>query len=145
MASTSQTSTRASSPAPKGKDTTALAAQAAESRVGRAETVDADTLAARRAVGAPDKPAAAGKAAPDDADTARKAYAKKTGAKLFPEHKPEEGQIVMANKANRVGSTSFMAQYKSMSPTGADGAFYSNLNGTYSMLEGEVDSWVEWP
>lgn len=133
MASTSQTSTRASSPAPKGKDTSGLAAQTAESRPVALKTTNQSE---------DKKEARAGR---DDADTARKAYAKKTGAKLFPEHKPEEGQIVMANKSNRVGSTSFMAQYKSMSPSGKDGAFYSNLNGTYSMLEGEVDSWIEWP
>lgn len=142
MAGTSQTSTRASSPAPKGTDTSALAAAEAESRVGK---LNEETAAARRAVGAPDTPLAEGRAAPDDADTPRKAYAKLTGGHLFPEHKPENGQIVLATKSNRVGSPTFMAEYRAQSPTGLDGAFYSNTNGTYSMLEGEVDSWVEMP
>ena len=51
----------------------------------------------------------------------------------------------MATKVNRVGSPMFMAEYHSTSPTSPDGAFYSNSNGTYSMLEGTVDSWTELP
>lgn len=81
----------------------------------------------------------------DSANTARKRHAKATGGHLFPEVKPAEGQIVMATKVNRVGSPMFMAEYRSSSPTSPDGAFYSNSSGTYSMLEGTVDSWTELP
>lgn len=81
----------------------------------------------------------------DSANTARKREAKKTGSHLFPEVKPEDGQIVLATKSNRVGSPMFMAEYRKTTPSSPDGAFYSNPNGTYSMLEGTVDSWMELP
>lgn len=81
----------------------------------------------------------------DSANTARKRHAKATGGYLFPEVKPEDGQIVMATKVNRVGSPMFMAEYRKTSPTSPDGAFYSNSGGGYSMLEGTVDSWTELP
>lgn len=85
------------------------------------------------------------KARQDADDTARKRHAKATGGNLFPEVKPQEGQIVLATKANRVGSPQFMAQFRMVSPLGNDGAFYSNRNGEYSMLEGTVDSWMDLP
>lgn len=86
-----------------------------------------------------------GTAKRDSANTARKRHAKNAGANLFPEMKPDEGQTVLAFKGNRVGSQWFMAEYRSTSPSGIDGAFYSNSTGTYSMLEGTVDCWLEIP
>jgi hypothetical protein len=85
------------------------------------------------------------KARRDADDTARKRHAKATGGNLFPEVKPYDGQIVLATKAARVGAPQFMAEYRATAPSGVDGAFYSNLNGAYSMLEGSVDSWTEVP
>jgi hypothetical protein len=81
----------------------------------------------------------------DANDEARKAHAKATGGNLFPEKKPEDGQIVLATKSNRIGSPQFMAQYRAVSPDSPQGAFYSNRNGSYSLLEGAVDSWMEVP
>lgn len=81
----------------------------------------------------------------DANDTARKRHAKATGGNLFPEVKPHDGQIVLATKSNRVGSPQFMAMYRTVSASSPDGAFYSNRNGEYSMLEGAVDSWMEVP
>lgn len=122
--------------AAKGSD--ALAQQAEESR--NPEVVDPGKTTMRRVKDEP-KPDPANDRRNNRAkahDDARKRHAKKTGGNLFPEVKPEEGQIVMATKVNRVGSPMFMAQYHK-------GAFYSNLNGTYSMLEGDIDSWTEVP
>lgn len=118
-----QTSTRpATKPAPEKQGSEALAKQAEAAK-------PVDRFKARR----------------DADDTARKRHAKATGGNLFPEVKPADGQIVLATKANRVGSPQFMAQYRTVSNSSPDGAFYSNRNGEYSMLEGAVDSWMEVP
>lgn len=132
-----QSSTRASvRPAPINEGSEPLAKQAAVAKVEKEPKAPNseprerhDRFAARR----------------DADDTARKRHAKATGGNLFPEVKPQDKQIVLATKASRVGSPQFMAQYRTVSASSPDGAFYSNLNGEYSMLEGTVDSWMELP
>jgi hypothetical protein len=123
------------------KGSPALAKQAEESR--NPEVVDEGSVVMRRDKKEASKPYVdraneRRNNRADAKDEARKRHAKKTGGNLFPEVKPEEGQIVMATKTNRVGSHMFMAQFH-------DGAFYSNPNGTYSMLEGDIDSWTILP
>jgi hypothetical protein len=116
-----QTTTRASAPkAAPAKGSKALEQQAEESLDIRSARREAD-------------------------DTARKQYAKRNGANLFPEVKPEDGQIVLAYKAKRVGASTFEAQYRTTSTESPDGAFFSNRDGSFSMFEGAVDAWSELP
>lgn len=122
-----QTSTRATAHVPRDEGSAALAEQVEETKV------------------ANEQPLSNRDARKDADDTARKQYAKRNGMNLFPEVKPEEGQIVLAYKSKAVGSTLFEAQYHSQSSTGADGAFYANRDGTFSFLVGAVDCWMEGP
>lgn len=75
-------------------------------------------------------------------EAARRTAARKAKGNLFPDVKPEDGQIVMATKSDRLNGPTFMAQYKADNPGSQDGAFYSNSAGAYSVLEGTVDFWV---
>lgn len=87
----------------------------------------------------------AGAARRDSDDTARKQHAKKTGGNLFPEVQPEDQQVVLATNSKRVGSPQFMAQFRLHSRESPDGSFYSDRNGSYSILEPGVESWATLP
>lgn len=122
-----------------------MAKQTSTRPAGKSRAPDAGSKALAEQAQASEVPHDRFKARRDADDTARKRHAKATGGNLFPEVKPADRQIVLATKANRVGSPQFMAQYRTVAPSSPDGAFYSNLNGEYSMLEGTVDSWTEVP
>lgn len=83
-----------------------------------------------------------------DAEEAKKTKPanRKGSVRNYPDVEPRDKQIVLATKRSRTtGPNPFMAQYRKDNHDLPVGAFYSNRNGSYSVFEGEVDTWTEAP